>query len=397
MNHTELVERIQAVLEGVASSEDARELERRLAADAFARAEFEQWQRLFLALDRVPKASPPEGLVAAITAAAVQRLGSMHGDDQLFERARVIGYRHPEGRGAASWFRATIRRPGRSGPSGESETMSEQQRSVFGNRKLWAGGAVAVLAVGVAMIAFDLPPKSENVVGTIAPAERYRAPQDNTETVKLGDQTVAQLMQNDGFDKMVKDPQMKALSQDASIRMLSQILAKSPEAGRLIMQNVEASRAASENVALAQRMLAHVEVSKVALAAAQLDRLPDAAAREAALVAALSAAQADRTPSGGAREAGFAAAERAELARMMASNAQASQRIMESVEASRAAVENVALAQAVLSNVQASRMLLSKEAGRAALNSAEAGLMLQKAEASRTQLERAASADRSIR
>ena len=64
--------------------------------------------------------------------------------------------------------------------------MSEQQRIGFGNRKLWAGGAVMVLAVGVAMIAFDLPPKSSDVVGTIAPAERYRAPQAGAEAVQLG-------------------------------------------------------------------------------------------------------------------------------------------------------------------------------------------------------------------
>ena len=288
MNHTELVERIQAVLEGVALPEQAQELERHLAADASARAEFEQWQRLFVALDRVPQAAPPEGLVAAISVATSHHFGSSHESRQLFERPNVIGYRHPEGRGAASWIRATIRRSIRSGPPVEIE-MSEQQRVGFGNRKLWVGGAVTVLAVGVAMIAFDIPPKSENVTGTIAPAERYRAPQDATAPVKLGDQTMAQLMQNDGFDKLIKDPQMKALSQDASIRMLAQVLAKSPEAARAILLNVDASRAAAENVALAQAILANVDASRAALEAAQADRSLSGAAQEAALVAAMAA------------------------------------------------------------------------------------------------------------
>lgn len=395
MNRTELIERIQAVLEGVASADQGRELERVLAADPIACAEFEQWQRLFVALDRVPQAAPPEGLVAAITAAAANRLGSVRGADQLFERPDVIGYRHPQGRGAASRIRATIRRVTRSGSSLESENMSQQQRTGFGNRKLWVGGAVAVLAVGVAMIAFDLPPKSEDVTGTIAPAERYRAPQDSTEAVKLGDQTVAQLMQNDGFDKMIKDPQMKALSQDASIRMLSQILAKSPEAARGIMLNIDASKAASENVALARGILANVEGSKTALAAVQADRAVTAGSREAALVAAL-ATEAERTPSGASREASLVATQRTDLARLMAANMEASRTILASVDASRAAVSNLAVAQAVLANVDASRTLLSKEAGRT-LNSAEVGLMLRKAEASRTQLEKAASAESSIR
>jgi len=385
MNRTELIERIQAVLEGVASPQEAAELERVLAADPVACAEFEQWQRLFVALDRVPQASPPEGLVAAITAAAAHRLGAVRAADQLLERPNVIGYRHPERRGAASWIRATIRRSIRSGSPLESENMSEQQHIGFGNRKLWVGGAVAVLAVGVAMIAFDLPPKSENVVGTIAPAERYRAPQDSAEAVKLGDQTIAQLMQNDGFDKMIKDPQMKALSQDASIRALSEILARTPAAGRAILLNIVASKAAVENAALARTMLANVDASRIALAAVQADRTVDAAARTAAMIAAMST-QADRVP--------MLAAQRAELAQLMAGKLEASQSIMQSVEASRAAVEHMDMARLMLANIEAGRLLLSTEAGRAPLNSAEASLMLQKAAASRTQLERAVSADR---
>ncbi len=404
MNHAELVERIQAVLEGVALPEEVQELERRLAADASARAEFEQWQRLFVALDRVPQVSPPEGLVAAITAAAPQYSGSSRDADQLFDRPGVIGHRHPESRGAASWIRATIRRHGRSGPPLERGNMSEQQQRIgSGNRKLWVGGGIAVLALGVALIAFDIPPKSENVTGTIAPAERYRAPQDATETVKLGDQTIAQLMQNDGFDKMVKDPQLQALSKDIGIRALAQVLARSPEAARGMLANIEAAKAASENVTLAQAMLANVDASRVALAAvqaekqaapaAQAERQLTLSAQEAAMVAAM-AAQAERVPSGGAKETGLAAAQRAELAHQMAASMAAASLIMQSVEASRAALENVAVAQAVAANVDASRILLSKDVGRVPMSSAEASLMVQRAESSRTQLDRAAQAER---
>lgn len=356
--HSELTERIQAVLDGVATPGQALELERLLAADPSARAEFEQWHRLFVALDRVPQASPPEGLVAAITAAASQRLDSIRDFDQLSESADVIGYRHPEGRRSVSWIGATIRRPSRSGPRGESWNMSEQQQRIgFGTRKLWVGGALSALVVAVAMIGFDLPPKSESIVGTIAPAERYRAPQDNTEAVKLGDQTIAQLLQNDGFDKLVKDPQMKALSQDANVRMLATVLARVPAGtGMTMLQNISASQAAAENVALAKAMLGNVELSRAAFADLKANRVP--------------------------------AADRAVLARMMSLKLDAANAILSSIEASRYASSNPQLALAIAGNAEASRILLSTEASRS-LNSAEAGLMLKAAEASRMKLDKA--------
>jgi hypothetical protein len=385
MTRPELVERIQAVLEGTASLEQRRELEQRLAADASARAEFEQWQRLFVALDRVPQAAPPEGLVAAITAAAAQHFSPTGQTHQLFDSDHVIGQRVPERRSAASWFRATIRPQSRPGPREGRETMSEQPR-IGGNRKLWAGGAVAVLAVGVALVAFDYPPKSENVTGTIAPAERYRAPQATTEPVKLGDQTIAQLMQNDGFDKAIKDPQMQSLSQDASFRLLAQVLARSPEAGRTMLGNIEATRATVENQALAKTVLENVEASRTALNAVAADKTATAAVREAAMVAALTAA-AERNQSAGAR-ANLSAAQRADLARAMAEKMEASSQILQSVEASRLAMSTPAVAQAVLANVEASRVLMSTDASRVP-SKAEAALMLQRAEASKSQLERA--------
>ncbi|MEO7338187.1 MAG: hypothetical protein ABIV63_16565, partial [Caldimonas sp.] len=377
MNHVELSERIQTVLDGLATPDEERELEQLLARDPQAQVEFVHWQRMFVALGRVPQASPPEGLVASVSAAAAARRSANSRDkDQPFESIDVIGYEHPERRASASWFETKVGRHFRSGSPRESGIMSEQQQSVFGNRKLWAGGAVAVLAVGVALVAFDLPPKSGDVVGTIAPAERYRAP-DSTEAVKLGDQTVAQLMQNDTFDRVIKDPQMKALSQDAGIRVLAQVLSRSPEASRLMLANIESSRAASENVALAQAMLGNVEASRAELAAIQAERLKAGNAQETgrAQAAAIEAGRMQtnaKDASRAAAEAGRAQADaqtvgRAELANMMAAKLEASQAILANVDASRAAVQNVAVARAVLSNVQASRMLLSNDAGRAAL------------------------------
>jgi len=231
MKHAELVECIQAVLDGVATPDQARQLEQQLAADAAARAEFAQWQHLFAALGRQPQASAPEGLVAAVTAAADAHLQIARNRDQLLERPAVIAYRRPESRGQASGFRAIFRRSNRSDSTREIDIMSERQRIGFGNRKLWAGGAVMLLAVGVAMIAFDLPPRSSDVVGTVAPAERYRAPQSGAEAVQLGqpatgaqtsiagaDKADAAAKADAGLKAEKVDAGMKAEKTDASMR-----------------------------------------------------------------------------------------------------------------------------------------------------------------------------------
>ena len=215
MKHAELTECIQAVLDGVATPDQARQLEQQLAVDAAARSEFAQWQQLFVALGQTPQASPPEGLVAAVTAAADAHLQIARCRDQPLDRPAVIAYRRPESRGEASRFRAIFRRSDRSASTRERDIMSEQQRIGFGNRKLWAGGAVMLLAVGVAMIAFDLPPKSSDVVGTIAPAERYRAPQSGAEAVQLGQPTAAQTS-TAGADKA--DAAVKAEKADVGLK-----------------------------------------------------------------------------------------------------------------------------------------------------------------------------------
>ena len=41
--------------------------------------------------------------------------------------------------------------------------MSEQKNVGFRNRKLWAGGAIAALVLGVAFFTFNYPPKGGDV------------------------------------------------------------------------------------------------------------------------------------------------------------------------------------------------------------------------------------------
>jgi len=172
LKHSPLTELIHAVLDGEASNAEARELETRLAADPAARAEFEDWKRLFEALDAVPQEHAPEGLVASITSAMPEAPGAADAASQPFPGRRVLGH---------TLFGITRRVPTR------SITMSEQSsHKIFAHRKAWLGGGIAAAAaVVVAQIAFDFPlPK--DVVGTVIPAQRYRAAQNGSEQVQLG-------------------------------------------------------------------------------------------------------------------------------------------------------------------------------------------------------------------
>jgi RNA polymerase sigma-70 factor (ECF subfamily) len=56
------------------------------------------------------------------------------------------------------------------------------------------------------------PSSGSNVSGTVAPAERYRATQVKSDNVKLGDQTIALLLQDDKVDKLIKDPGFQKLA-----------------------------------------------------------------------------------------------------------------------------------------------------------------------------------------
>ena len=172
LKHSPLTELMHAVLDGEASDAEARELEMRLAADPAARAEFEDWKRLFEALDAVPKEHAPEGLVASITSAMPEAPGAPGAASQPFPGRRVLGH---------TLFGISRRDPTR------SVTMTEQSsRRIFAHRKAWLGGGIAAAAaVVVAQIAFDFPlPK--DVVGTVIPAQRYRAAQNGSEQVQLG-------------------------------------------------------------------------------------------------------------------------------------------------------------------------------------------------------------------
>ncbi|HEX4234809.1 MAG TPA: hypothetical protein VH041_10920 [Caldimonas sp.] len=184
--HSALTELMHVVLDGEASDAEARELEMRLAADPAARAEFDGWRRLFQALGEVAEEHAPEGLVASVTLALPLPPRSHDERGQPFPGRRVLGHALL-GFPRRVFGESQAMQPPRvaSFTPTRSVTMTQQSR-IFAHRKAWLGaGIAAAAAVVVAQVAFDFP-VAKDVVGTVAPAERYRAAPNGSEDVKLG-------------------------------------------------------------------------------------------------------------------------------------------------------------------------------------------------------------------
>jgi len=194
MKDFERTQLMYAVLDGEATPDEARELERLLAADPAAHAQFEDLRSLFDVLSRVPKAFPPEGLVAAVMASVARRPVAADDSTQLFVQSRVISQSSMEAREAIPG-RSTVHRASPRGTYIREQSMSEQ-KSGFGRRNLLIGGGIAAVAALFAVLYItDSPPGMQSAVGTIVPAQRYRAPQNTADDVKLGNPSATQSQQ----------------------------------------------------------------------------------------------------------------------------------------------------------------------------------------------------------
>ena len=181
MTHRDLTRLMHEVLDGAASAEEARELDRLVAADPAARAQFEELKRLFASLKTMPQAAPPEGLVTEVLARIPRRYTARARLRQLSSRWRVLQLYSGRVRG---------RSPSRATRSNDSQlTLSRRNKdmsrltSVFsGKRKVWVGGAIALAAVMLVAWYLDFPPTGE-AAGTIAPAKRSVAEQPGASDV----------------------------------------------------------------------------------------------------------------------------------------------------------------------------------------------------------------------
>ena len=195
MQTTHIDELMHAVLDGEASEPQARELERHLAIDSKSRARFEELKRLFGALEGVPEATPPADIVERILARASLARRGDPGPDQLFGFSRV--------RDAFGQLLT-------------GGTMSQPQNGNARRRNIFIGiGLAAVGAVLFGHYVLDIPNGGDNLSGTVAPAQRYRSTEQvKPADVRLGDQTVSQLLQNEDVVKLIKDPGFQLLAAD---------------------------------------------------------------------------------------------------------------------------------------------------------------------------------------
>src|SRR5215469_3451541 len=187
MNKQELTELMHAVLDGEATAGERRALERELAADPAARARFDELRELFDGLERIPKAYPPEGLVAWVMANVnIRQTGASRGRfDQLFGWSRIIGLTAKEDRGISPGKWATVPSDNEHGPIFRGEHMSEKMSGSISKRKVLIGAGIAVAAAVVTTsFLLDSSTTGKESVGTIVPAQRYRA--DQPSDVKVG-------------------------------------------------------------------------------------------------------------------------------------------------------------------------------------------------------------------
>jgi anti-sigma factor RsiW len=191
MKHSEATELMHAVLDGEASAEESRTLQRLLDSDADARAEFAALERLFKVLHSVPQQYPPEGLVAAVTAALPRETKRHAVSRQPLAGSRVVRHASSDTLDAIRGDAETRQPARRSEPPTRSNFMSQQHSGLFAKRRTWIGAAIAAAAVvAVAQYGFDFPPRGEDVLGTIVPAQRYRAPQATAQDIKVDGQAV---------------------------------------------------------------------------------------------------------------------------------------------------------------------------------------------------------------
>lgn len=269
---------MHAVLDGEASAAEREALHRALAGDPALRAEFEALSRLFEALDALPPAHPPEGLVAATTAAWAARRAA--NEDQLFSgRCVFVG---PASHATRS---TTIER---------SPQMSQHTERFFARPKFWIGAGIAAAAViAVAQYGFDFPPRGEDVMGTIVPAQRYRAPQAGAEDVKPGIAPATAPVQSTAVDVSAQqgaDATARSAAR-ASAQMAAQGTAQMAAESSARMAAEGAAKSAAADAAAKATAAGAAKMATQAAAKSAAESAADAAVNAAANVAAEGAAK----------------------------------------------------------------------------------------------------------
>src|SRR5438128_2630775 len=130
--------------------------------------------------------------------------------------------------------------------------MTQQASGRSSKRNVFIGiGVAAVAALVAGKYVFDIPPSGDGASGTVAPAERYSAPQVKADDVKLGDQSITKLLQDDKVERAIKDPAFQPLA--ANPQVVS-AMAANPKAFEAMASNPQAFQAALANPKAFQAM-----------------------------------------------------------------------------------------------------------------------------------------------
>ena len=275
---TAATELMHGVLDGEASDAQARQLQQLLAGDAQLREEYDALQGLFSALRQVPQREPPAGLAASVISALDARQISLQPQHQLSSRPRVISATPRESISRNSintWLNGLVTNFLRS-----IDMSNQQTPSTFGNRKLWIGGAMAAVAViVVAQFGFDGKTSAKDTIGTIAPADRYRAPQATAADVNVGTPNSGQNTQTN--PTVQADAAQNASAQNASAQNAS---AQNASAQNASAQNASAQNASAQNASAqnASAQNASAQNASAQNASAQNASAQNAAAQNAA-------------------------------------------------------------------------------------------------------------------
>jgi len=117
MNFSQTTALIDAVLDGEASPDEVRELDRLRAADPAVRSEFDERRQLFDGLRGIAMAVPPADLVASVMDRVPHRPASLGGFRQLLAKSRVFGQSTTHTPGSRPGNSARVLRASRPGPS----------------------------------------------------------------------------------------------------------------------------------------------------------------------------------------------------------------------------------------------------------------------------------------
>jgi F0F1-type ATP synthase delta subunit len=373
MRSTELQALMHLVLDGEASAEEAAALERQLAASPAARAEFEELRHLFNDLAGMPRRHPPEGLVAAVQAALPVIPSKGQPGDQLSPASRVL---------AAASGGIDVRgdrpmeqqhqpfAPQRSLP------MTQPHPPYSAKRKAWIGAGIALAAVAIVVqFGFDSTPRSEDVAGTVQPAQRYRAQQ--TGDIKLGDQSMAQLMQNDAFVKMIRDPAIQAMVRDPAFKEAAQLMVREPELARMLAVNAEPARKAL-NAQVLQALETNAEASfKIRYAAERASDVMASAEAQKRMQSSVELQKRVEYMVDLNKKANSLALDRVEATRWLTLNAEQAQKFAEHAAALEKVAKNTDIAKIAADNAQIERFVKAyEEAARVAPGYAAAALAL---------------------